>query len=76
MTGADGGGAVPYNYPHFDEYVVAGGDQTDEAAFWAAPRAGEQAADVTLSRLDDGAQSQLSGLWLDRPLVIEFGSFT
>jgi len=39
MGKADGDGAAPYNYAHFDDYVAAGGDLADEAAFWASPRA-------------------------------------
>jgi hypothetical protein len=65
-----------YNYPRFDEYVADGGDMADEAAFWASPRAGQRAPDITLPRLGDGAQVSLSGLWRSRPLVMEFGSFT
>jgi hypothetical protein len=30
-TGRDG--TPPYNYPRFDDYVAAGGDVADEAAF-------------------------------------------
>jgi hypothetical protein len=67
---------APYNYPHFDAYVAAGGDLADEAAFWASARAGQPAPDFTLPRLEDGAQVSLAGLWRSRPLVMEFGSFT
>jgi hypothetical protein len=72
----DGGGAAAYNYPRFDEYVAAGGDVADEAAFWASPQAGQRAPDFTLPRLGDGAGVRLSDLWRSRPLVMEFGSFT
>jgi hypothetical protein len=76
MAGAVGGRAVAYNYARFDEYVAAGDDLSDEAAFWATPRAGARATDFTLVRLDDGARIRLSDLWRSRPLVMEFGSFT
>ena len=76
MGEADREGAVPYNYPLFDDYVAGGGDMADEAAFWDAPRAGERAADFLLPRLGDGAQVRLSELWRSKPLVMEFGSFT
>jgi hypothetical protein len=72
----DGDGAAADNYAHFDDYVAAGGDLADEAAFWASPRAGQRAPDFSLPRLGDGAQIRLSDLWRSRPLVIEFGSFT
>jgi hypothetical protein len=65
-----------YNYPRFDDYVAAGGDLTDEEAFYNSPRAGQRATDFTLPRLGDGAQVSLSGLWRSKPLVMEFGSFT
>jgi len=76
MGEADLGSAASYNYPRFDDYVGAGGDLADEAAFWEAPRAGQRADDFMLLRLGDAAQVRLSDLWLSRPLVIEFGSFT
>lgn len=65
-----------YNYIYFDRHVAAGADEQDEAAFRVSPRAGEQAEDFTLTRLDDGAQVNLSDLWRSKPLVMEFGSFT
>ena len=71
-----GGGAAVYNYPRFDDYVAAGGDVADEAAFWASPRAGQRAPDFALPRLGDGPGVRLSDLWRSRPLVMEFGSFT
>lgn len=76
MTQADREPAAWYNYARFDDYVAAGGDLADEVAFWAAPRAGEPAADFTLPRLGDGAAIALSDLWRAKPLVMEFGSFT
>ena len=68
--------AASYNYSCFDDYVAAGGDVADEAAFRQAPRAGQRAADFTLPRLGDSAQVRLSELWRAKPLVMEFGSFT
>jgi hypothetical protein len=65
-----------YNYVYFDQHVAAGADDQDEAAFRASLRAGEQAEGFALTRLDDGAQVNLSDLWRSKPLVMEFGSFT
>ena len=65
-----------YNYAYFDQHVASGADGEDEAAFRASFRAGEQAGDFALLRLDDGTQVKLSDLWRSRPLVMEFGSFT
>lgn len=65
-----------YNYAHFDQHVLSGGHREDEAAFRVSFRAGEAAADFTVLRLDDGAPVRLSELWRDKPLVMEFGSFT
>jgi hypothetical protein len=76
MGEADRDSTAAYNYPHFDEYVAAGGDLADEDAFWASPRAGQRAPDFTLPRLGDGAGVRLPDLWRSRPLVMEFGSFT
>ena len=76
MGEADFGGAAAYNYSHFDDYVAAGNDAADEAAFREAPRAGERAPDFALPRLGDGALIRLSELWRTKPLVLEFGSFT
>lgn len=76
MSEAECGHATQYNYSRFDDYVAAGSDMADEAAFRASPRAGERAADFTLPRLGDSAPVTLSGLWRSRPLVMEFGSFT
>jgi len=73
---ADRGHAASYNYSRFDDYVAAGGDLADEAAFRASPRAGQRAEDFTLPLLGDGAQVRLSELWRSTPLVMEFGSFT
>jgi len=72
----DGDGAAAYNYARFDDYVAAGGDVADEAAFWVSPRAGQRAPDFALPRLGDGGSVRLSELWRSRPLVMEFGSFT
>jgi hypothetical protein len=76
MGEANRDSTAAYNYPRFDEYVAAGGDLADEAAFWASPRAGQRVPDFTLPQLGDGADISLSGLWRSRPLVMEFGSFT
>ena len=76
MGEADRADAASYNYAHFDDYVAAGGDEADEAAFWASPRAGQRAPDFVLPRLGGGAGVRLSDLWRSRPLVMEFGSFT
>src|SRR6266568_3639499 len=76
MGEADRGHAASYNYSRFDDYVAAGGDLADEAAFRASPRAGQRAEDFTLPRLGDQARVRLSELWRSTPLVMEFGSFT
>lgn len=76
MGEPDRGCAASYNYSRFDDYVAAGGDVADEAAFRQAPHAGQRAADFTLPRLGDGAPVRLSELWGAKPLVMEFGSFT
>jgi hypothetical protein len=76
MGEADRDSTAAYNYARFDEYVAAGGDLADEAAFWASPRVGQRAPDFTPPRLGDGAGVRLSDLWRSRPLVMEFGSFT
>jgi hypothetical protein len=76
MGEADRDSTAAYNYPRFDEYVAAGGDTADEAAFWASPRVGQRAPDFTLPRLGDDGSVRLSELWRSRPLVMEFGSFT
>jgi hypothetical protein len=77
MTGhTDPADPSAYNYVHFDEHVAAGADRGDEAAFRSSLRAGQRAAELTLLRLDDGAQVALSQLWRSKPLVMEFGSFT
>ena len=73
---ADRDSAAAYNYPRFDQYVAAGGDLADEAAFRASPWAGHWAPDFTLPQLGDGAGVRLSDLWRSMPLVMEFGSFT
>ena len=75
MSEEDRDSTAAYNYPRFDEYVAAGSDLADEAAFWASPRVGQRAPDFTLPRLGGGSV-RLSDLWRSRPLVMEFGSFT
>jgi hypothetical protein len=76
MGGTESGDAASYNYPRFDAYVAAGGDLADETAFWASPSGGQHAEDFTMSRLDEGAEVTLSGLWRSKPVVLKFGSFT
>lgn len=76
MGEADRDSTAVYNYPRFDEYVAAGGDLADEAAFWASPRVGQRAPDFFLPRLGGGGSVRLSELWRSGPLVMEFGSFT
>lgn len=68
-------GPAPYNYAHFDRHVEQGGHGEDEAAFRASFHAGDRAADFTVPQLD-GPPAALSALWRDKPLVMEFGSFT
>ena len=76
MGQGDRDSATAYNYPRFDEYVAAGSDMADEAAFRASPWAGQPSPDFTLPRLADRAAVRLSDLWQSAPLVMEFGSFT
>lgn len=65
-----------YNYAHFDEYVASGREREEFAAFWEDLRAGDRAPDAALIQLEDAEPVRLSELWRDRPLVVEFGSFT
>jgi hypothetical protein len=76
MGVADRDSAATYNYPRFDGYASAGGDLADEEAFRASAWPGQSTPDLTLLRLGDRAAVRLSDLWLSRPLVMEFGSFT
>lgn len=72
----DGSDQADYNYTYFDQYVVKGGHDADEAAFRASFHAGDPAADFCLLRLADGARVGLASMWESKPLVMEFGSFT
>jgi len=72
----DHGGMDGYNYACFDRHVAGGADERDEAAFRGSFRAGEQAEDFALTRLDGGVLVNLADLWRSKPLVMEFGSFT
>jgi hypothetical protein len=64
-----------YNYDRFDVYVESGVDEREFSAFPNALHAGERAPDGELELLD-GGRVRLSELWLDRGVVLEFGSFT
>jgi len=72
----NGDDVAAYNYAHFDDYIAAGGDVADEAAFWTSPQAGQRAPDFTLPLLGGSGLVRLSDLWRSQPLVMEFGSFT
>jgi hypothetical protein len=76
QSGTDETGLAGYNYVNFDHHVATGTDIADEVAFSGSSSAGEPAADFSLVRLDDGTQQKLSELWRQKPLVMEFGSFT
>lgn len=62
-----------YNYPHFPQDHI---DGPLFAAFRDHLRAGAEAPNGELIRLDDGATVRLSEYWNARPAVIEFGSIT
>lgn len=64
-----------YNYEHFDRYVESGEDLREFGAFPNALHAGERAPDGELTTLD-GERVQLSDLWRQTGVVLEFGSFT
>ena len=64
-----------YNYERFDEYVESGVDEREFGAFPNMLHAGERAPDGELMLLD-GERVRLSELWVERAVVLEFGSFT
>jgi hypothetical protein len=64
-----------YNYQRFDVYVESGEDEREFGAFPNMLHAGERAPDGELTLLD-GGRARLSELWRQRPVVLEFGSFT
>jgi hypothetical protein len=64
-----------YNYERFDAYVESGEDEREFGSFPNMLHAGERAPDGELVVLG-GAKVALSGLWRDRGVVLEFGSFT
>ena len=68
--------AVEYNYDRFDQYVESGAELVEFSAFPNHLHAGDRAPDATLIRLDDEEPVQLSDLWADRNVVLEFGSFS
>ena len=64
-----------YNYQRFDAYVESGEDEREFGTFPKMLHAGERAPDGELTLLD-GGRVRLSELWRQRPVVLEFGSFT
>ncbi len=57
-----------YNYPHFHySYYLEGAERRVTA--------GDEALEETLYTLE-GNEVRLSDLWVERPIVVEFGSFT
>lgn len=64
-----------YNYVRFDEYVESGQESVEFSAFANHLHAGEAAPDFSALSLDDGPL-QLSDVWAQRNVVLEFGSFT
>ena len=68
-------GVAGYNYERFDAYVETGEDEREFGAFPNMLQAGERAPDGELALLD-GGRVRLSELWRQRPVVLEFGSFT
>ena len=67
---------MSYNYQRFDEYVAAGREHDDFAAFAKLLHAGAGAPEIRGTLLDDGSPMQLSDVWRRRTTVVEFGSFT
>jgi hypothetical protein len=65
-----------YNYERFDAYVESGEDEREFGAFPNMPHAGERAPDGELTLLLDCGRVRMSELWRQRPVVLEFGSFT
>jgi hypothetical protein len=65
-----------YNYERFDQYVESGREVVEFAAFPGHLHAGESAPDIAAVRLDDGSPVHMSEVWVDRTVVLEFGSFT
>jgi hypothetical protein len=65
-----------YNYERFDAYVESGEDEREFVAFPNMLHAGERAPDGELTLLLDGGRVRMSELWRQRPVVLEFGSFT
>ena len=64
-----------YNFERFDAYVETGEDEREFGAFPNMLHAGGRAPDGELTLLD-GGRVRLSELWRQRPVVLEFGSFT
>ena len=67
--------SAPYNYERFDVYVESGEDEREFGAFPNLLHAGEHAMDGELTLLG-GERVRLSELWAQRPVVLEFGSYT
>lgn len=65
-----------YNYERFDEYVESGRELEEFSAFPNHLHAGQPAPAFTAVRLADEAQVDLSEVWAERTVVLEFGSFT
>lgn len=67
--------AGEYNYADFAEHTRHGG-MDRFSRFAERLHAGSPAPDFAVTRLDDGVELQVSGLWRRSPVVMEFGSFT
>jgi len=65
-----------YNYATFDGYVTSGAEAREFAAWPDVLHAGDPAPPIEGVRLDHGSRFDLSSLWRDRTVVVEFGSFT
>ncbi|MBX2801558.1 MAG: hypothetical protein KTR31_28030 [Myxococcales bacterium] len=61
-----------YNYRHFPQDL----ERDTFAAFRDVVKAGGRAPDGSLTELATTERVQLSDLWKQGPLVVEFGSFS
>lgn len=68
--------ASTYNYPRFDEHVELGEDQVAFGAFGGNLHVGRPAPSFGVTPLDGGDRFDISDLWRQRDVVMEFGSFT
>ena len=65
-----------YNYERFDVYVESGRELEEFSAFPNHLHARQPAPAFTAVRHAHEAQVDLSEVWAERTVVLEFGSFT